>query len=281
MTAADPTPLRPGMRRLLILAGVLVTLAGIQLFVFSERTDEYFAWTIDPPLTAAFLGASYWSSALFEFAAARQRLWADARISVPTVFVFTLATLIVTLVHLDRFHLGPEFAAPTRAVTWLWLAIYAVVPMAMAVLWWNQSRSGGTDPARRNPLPAWLRAVVAVQALVLLATGTALLAVPATVAEIWPWTITPLTGRAIGAWLLSLGVAAAHALVEGDLRRLVPAAWAYLGFAVFQAWALARYSDDMAWGEPLAYAYLAFLTSTLVVGAAALGLIRRTRPTSA
>lgn len=280
MTAADPTLLRPGMRRLLILAGVLVTLAGIQLFVFSERTAEYFAWTIDPPLTAAFLGASYWSSALFEFTAARQRLWANARISVPTVFVFTLATLIVTLVHLDRFHLGPEFAAPTRAVTWMWLAIYVVVPVAMAVLWWSQSRSGEADPAQ-GPLPAWLRAVVGVQAVIMLVTGAALLAVPATVAEVWPWAITPLTGRAIGAWLLSLGVAAAHALVEGDLRRLVPAAWAYLGFALFQTWALARYPDDMAWGEPMAYAYLALLASALVVGVAALGLIRRTRPASA
>ena len=281
MTGADATLLRPGMRRLLILAGVLVTLAGIQLFVFSERTAEYFAWTIDPPLTAAFLGASYFASALFEFSAARENLWANARISVPTVFVFTLTTMVVTLVHLDRFHLGAEFAAATRTVTWLWLAIYAVVPVAMAVLWWNQSRAPGVDPPRHVPLPLWLRALTGAQALALLGVGAALLAVPATVAEVWPWTLTPLTGRAIGAWLLSLGVAAAHALLEDDLRRLVPATWAYLGFAVLQTWALARYPDDMAWGEPMAYAYLVFLASTLVSGVAAIGLTRRSRLLSA
>ena len=91
--------LTPGMRRMLMAAGVLVALAGIQLFVFSERTDRFFAWTIEPPLTASFLGASYWASVLFQFGAARERLWANARIAVPTVFVFTTVTLIVTLVH--------------------------------------------------------------------------------------------------------------------------------------------------------------------------------------
>lgn len=281
MIGADATLLRPGMRRLLILAGVLVSLAGIQLFVFPERTAEYFAWTIDPPLTAVFLGASYFASAVFEFSAAREKLWANARISVPTVFVFTLTTLIVTLIHLDRFHFGAEFALTTRAVTWLWLAIYAVVPVAMAVLWWNQSRSPGVEPPRQVPLPAWLKVLTGVQGVVLLGGGAALLIVPATIAEVWPWTLTPLTGRAIGAWLLSLGVAAAHSLLEGDLRRLAPAAWAYLGFAVLQTWALARYPGDMAWGEPMAYAYLVFLASTLVVGAAALILIRRGRRPSA
>ena len=70
MTRADTATARPltaGMRSLLIVAGVLVALAGIQLFVFSDRTDRFFAWTIEPPLTAAFLGASYWASVVFEF----------------------------------------------------------------------------------------------------------------------------------------------------------------------------------------------------------------------
>lgn len=118
MTGTDTTsvhkPLTPAMKRLLIVAGVLVALAGVQLFVFPERTDRYFAWTIEPPLTATFLGASYWASVVFQFGAARSRVWANARIAVPTVFVFTTATLIVTLVHLDRFHLGTEFELMTR-----------------------------------------------------------------------------------------------------------------------------------------------------------------------
>src|SRR5262249_39055665 len=87
----------PGMRRMLLVAGGLVFITGIQLFVLSEATDRFFAWTIKPPLTAAFLGAAYWASCGTELLAARQRIWANARIAVPAVLIFTGLTLLVTL----------------------------------------------------------------------------------------------------------------------------------------------------------------------------------------
>ncbi|MFN2488271.1 MAG: hypothetical protein ABR529_00710 [Actinomycetota bacterium] len=120
----------PATRRLLFVAGGLVFLAGLQLFVLPERTDSYFAWTIDPPLTAAFLGAGYWASFALEWLAAMQRSWARARIAVPAVFVFTTLTLVATLLHLDKFHLGVDDSL-TVAVTWLWIAIYVTVPPVM------------------------------------------------------------------------------------------------------------------------------------------------------
>jgi hypothetical protein len=36
----------------------LVLFAGIQLYFLTEHTERWFSWTIDVPLTAAFLGAS-------------------------------------------------------------------------------------------------------------------------------------------------------------------------------------------------------------------------------
>src|SRR5207249_2175253 len=80
-------------------------LAGVPLFVGTEQTDRYFAWTVLPPITAAFLGASYWASCIFELAAARQHTWARARVAVPAVLIFTTLTMVVTLAYLDRFHL--------------------------------------------------------------------------------------------------------------------------------------------------------------------------------
>src|SRR3954470_7030798 len=126
-----PRLLLASMRRLLVVAAVLVFLAGVPLFVFPLRTERYFAWTIDVPMTAVFLGAAYWSSRAFEWSASRRRWWCDARIAVPTVFVFTTLTLVATLVHVDKFHFGAEHAGWTRVVTWAWLAIYAVVPVLM------------------------------------------------------------------------------------------------------------------------------------------------------
>lgn len=266
--AAGSPPVRPllnSMRVLLVVAGVLVVLAGIQLFVFPLRTDRYFAWTISPAMTAVFLGAAYWSSAPFEFVASRARSWAEARIAVPTVFVFTTLTLVVTVVHRDRFHFGPEHQGWTRAVTWAWLAVYVVVPVIMATVWVRQVRVPGGDPPRRHPLPRWLTAVVGVQAVLFTGVGAALLVAPARSAW-WPWTLTPLTGRAIGAWVVSLGVAAAHALVERDAVRVRPAAVADLAFAVLQAVALLRHGGDLDTGPMGWSVVVAVLVSMAVVG---------------
>lgn len=256
----------PGMSALLWTAGALVALAGLQLFVFTERTDRYFAWTIDTPLTAAFLGASYWASLAFQWTAARRRVWAEARIAVPTAFTFTSLTFVATMLHIDRFHLGSEFETATQVVTWFWIAVYATVPVMMAVLAMRQWRAPGADPARAVRLPVWLRGLVVGQALVLAPVGIGLLLAPGQTGSWWPWELTPLTARAIGAWVFSLAVAQAHAAWEDDIVRLRPATAAYLAFGLLQLVALARYPDDMSWNGAAGVGYVAFLASTLVVG---------------
>ncbi len=267
MADANLKPLTRGMRALLYTAAVLVFFAGVQLFIFPERTDRYFAWTIRPPLTAAFLGASYWSAVAFEAVAARQRTWSEARVAVPTVFAFTVSTLIVTLVHIENFHLGDGFEFATQAVTWAWIAIYSVVPVLMIVLFVAQTRMPGDDLPRRPPVPPmWLAWIVIVQAAALLMVGGALLLVPTYADAAWPWPVTPLTGRAIGAWLFSLGVAAAHAVYEYDTRRLRPAAAAFITFAVLQGIAVLRYRTVPDWSSAAGVGFAGFLVSALAVG---------------
>jgi hypothetical protein len=263
-------PLVPGMRWLLLAEAVLVLLAGFQLFVFTGRTSTFFAWTIANPLAAAFLGASYWASMSIEALAGRQRVWANARIAVPAVFVFTVLTLVATLMHLGQFHLGREFATGTRIVTVAWIAIYVLVPALMVIVLAVQARAPGADPPRTATLPAWLCAVLVVQAIVLLGFGIALFAVPGPAASLWPWTLTPLVAQATGAWLISLGVAAVHALLERDARRLRPAAAGYILLAVLQAIALARYPHEFGWGSSSGIVYLIFLATMLLTGVVAL-----------
>jgi hypothetical protein len=259
-----------GMRVLLTIAGALVFLAGLQLFVLSERTDDFFAWTIDVPLTAAFLGAGYWASVAYEWLAARERLWANARIAVPSVFSFTSLTLVATLLHLDLFHLDQSFGLITRIVTWAWIAIYVSVPVFMAVMFVNQMRMPGADPARAVRMPRPIALVLLVHAILLSAFGALLFIAPERSLSLWPWPLTPLTSRAVGAWLLGLGVAAAHARWENDLRRIRAAAAGYIVIGVLQGIALARFLDSVAWAEPQSAVYLAILASMVVVGVAVL-----------
>ncbi|WP_122818014.1 hypothetical protein [Nocardioides pantholopis] len=266
------------MRRLLLLAAFLVFLAGLQLFVFPERTADWFAWTIAPPMTAVFLGAAYWSSAVLEVAGARAADWHRARVAVGSVLVFTTLTLVVTLVHLDRFHLGAEHPAGARAITWGWLAIYLLVPVALSVVGvveLRRARTGaGAAPGRRLPVP--LRSLLLVLGVVLVGTGVVLLVAPDTASTLWSWPLTPLTARAVGAWLVGLGWAAGHAGLIDDVLAVRPVGFTGVTFVVLQAVALARYGEDLSSG-PAAAAYGVGLAAIGVaaVWILALGTARR------
>src|SRR5436309_1916393 len=204
-------PVIAPMPWLLYAASTLVFLAGLQLTVFTEQTDTYFAWTITPPLTAAFLGAAYWAAVPVEVIAARQTIWAKARVAVPAIWLFTTLTLVATLVHFDKFHFNSSLTASAQGAAWFWLAIYAGVPVVMLLVGWLQIRAPGGDPPRGSPAPVWMRAIVLGQGAGMLVFGVGLFSLPTVVAPLWPWALTPLTARAIGAWLIGIGFAALHA----------------------------------------------------------------------
>jgi hypothetical protein len=142
------------------------------------------------------------------------------------------------------------------------LAIYAVVPVA----------PGG--------LPGVARAVLVALAAVLLGLGVALLVAPGWADGAWPWPLTPLTGRAIGAWLVGLGTAAAHARLLDDRASLRPLGVTGVVFGVLQVVALARHGDELDWGSMPAAAYLAVLAVLTLVSAWSLlpSRLRRRRP---
>src|SRR5207249_3583692 len=150
---------RHGPRPVRGAASSLVFLAGLQLSLLTEQTDTYFAWTIAPPLTAAFLGAAYWAAVPVELIAARETVWAKARVAVPAIWLFTTLTLVATLVHFDRFHFSSPMAS-AQGAAWFWLAIYAGVPVAMLLIGWLQIRAPGGDPPRGSPAPTWMRVLV-------------------------------------------------------------------------------------------------------------------------
>ena len=266
-------PLIRPMRWLLYAASSLVFLAGLQLSLLTEQTDTYFAWTIAPPLTAAFLGAAYWAAVPVELIAARETVWAKARVAVPAIWLFTTLTLVATLVHFDRFHFSSPIAS-AQGAAWFWLAIYAGVPVAMLLIGWLQIRAPGGDPPRGSPAPTWMRVLVLGQGGGMLVFGAGLFLLPSAVAPLWPWPLTTLTSRAIGAWLIGIGFAAVHATRENDLPRITPLAGGYVAFAVLELIALARYAGTVNWAMPAAWVYLAFLLSILPVGLGALPIRR-------
>ncbi|MDQ3930481.1 MAG: hypothetical protein M3328_15225 [Chloroflexota bacterium] len=236
-----------------------VAVSGFQLFVLGAYTDRFFAWTIEVPLTAAFLGAAYWGSLPLVLISSRQHLWAQARVAVPSVLVFTALTLVATLIHIDLFHLDSVFG-------WVWLVVYVIVPPAMVLFLVNQLRVAGGDPPRRAPLPAWMRLTLGTQAAIMLALGMALFVAPLTTAKLWPWALTPLTGRAVGAWLVGIGIAAAHMCRENDYQRAYAGLGGYATLGALQLLAVVRYAESVNWSGAAGWLYTGFVLSVLVSG---------------
>ena len=265
------------MRRLLHVNSALVLVIGIPLYLLPEQTDTYFAWTIQPPLTAAVLGAGYWASFVLELLSARERLWAKTRVAVPAVLLFSTLTLVITLIHADRFHFHSPHLV-TRAGTWVWLCVYVTVPVAMSWLLVAQQRQAQPDPARVAPLASWTRVLLALQAAVMLMVGVPMLLVPQAMLGAWPWALTPLTCRAIGAWAIGIGIIAAHAAWENDWWRLRPMMLSYTLLGLLQITSLLRYPADLDRSRVAAVVYVLFLATILLLGGYGWWKTQRMRP---
>jgi hypothetical protein len=263
----------PGTRLLLVIFAGLTLLAFVLLFVLAGATDRYFAWTIKPPATAAFLGAAYAAGCSLELLAFRRRTWAALRIPFMTILVFTLITLVATVLHLDKFHFGSQLPM-ARNAAYVWLAIYIVVPLAMCVVLVIQERRPA-EPIERLTVPAGLRVALLVQGVLMFGVGVTLFLVPGTAGALWPWMLTPLTARTVGAWLIAFGVGVVLAGIEGDLARVDIAAWAYGLLAVLELVVIVRFAGTVRWSRPAIWVYLALAVSILVTSAYALLLLGR------
>jgi hypothetical protein len=258
--------LAPTTRAVLLLAGALVLIAGAQLFALPEQTERFFAWTIAVPLTAAFMGAGYFSSFALVVAGAAERSWCAARISTWSPTIFSVAILIATLQNLTMLHLGDGRGDFARFAAWAWIAVYVAVPVALVALIIRQTCARGAEPPRAEPLPLRLRTTLLAQGATMLAIGVGLFVAPGLTSRIWPWTLTAFGAQIVGAWLLGLGVAAVEATFENDWRRMRGASLSYLVFGVLQLIALARYPRAVEWDEAPALLYTLFLLSITITG---------------
>ena len=241
----------------------LTLLAFVVLFGRAGSTDRYFAWTIQPPATAAFLGAAYAAGCVLVVLGLRRGTREAVWTPYVTILIFTVVTLAATVLHLDRFHFRSA-GSIARLAAWLWLAVYVVVPVTMVAS--LLGRSGTDRPPERRPtrVPRLVAVLLAVQGVTFLGLGLVLFVVPASERVLWPWPLTPLTARSVAAWLIAFGVGALMALRTGDLARLDVPAWSYAVLAVLQLVVLARYPGEVRWTGLAAWAYVAVLVSILV-----------------
>ena len=238
-------------------AGLALT-AGFLLFVGASDTEDWFSWTIQPPLSAAALGAFYWSAFVLLLTGALARSWRGVRPIAYPVLAIAVVLLVVTLVHLDRFRMDSLFGI-------FWLCAYIVAPPLLAFGIALERRSGAPDEPGR-PLPLGLRAAILAEGAVMLAASAVMLLAPDTAIDLWPWTLTPLVSRALGAFTLGVALVGLMVARENRLVQFTGTAIAYAALGALQLLAVALHEGDLG-GDGLANGvYIAFCAAILATG---------------
>ena len=254
----------------------LLFIAGVQLFILSQQTETYFAWTFAAPISAAFMGAGYWAAMFHAYSGARAGDWAYVRTSMAASLIATALLTITTFLHLDKFHLSSPLLL-TRFVTWIWIAVYVLVPPILAITWIIQSRSPGAAARGETPLPSWIRGGFMILSAFALICGVGLFLAPEAMAAFWPWALPPLAARAIASWLAAFGVACYSLVMENDIHHGAGTCASLFAFCALQLIVVARYASAIAWEKPLAVGYMLFLLLGLLVAGANLLVSRRLR----
>ena len=260
-------PVTPRLRLILEVFAGLALIAGGLLFLGATRTDMWWSWTIEPPLTAATLGAFYWAAFVLILIAARSRTWARARPAVYPVAVIAVLLLVITLIHIDRFDLDSLFGV-------FWVVAYALVPVLLGWGIAEQLSTGGEDPRGTSRLPRLLRRALLVEGIVLLAAGALLLIAPGLADDVWPWALSPLTSRAIGSFLFGIGLAALLAVREDDPLSFRGAALAYTALGLLELLALNLHIPDLGDRPVATTCYAAFWVAVTLTGGYGLSAAR-------
>jgi hypothetical protein len=240
-------------------SALLALIAGLMLFAGATETESFFSWTIEPPQTAAFLGATYWAVVILFAWASTGRTWSEMRLAALAEATAAVLLLAATLLHSDKFH--------DDLLGYFWIAVYALAAPALLVLALAADRVSTEQPTRQRAaaLPGGLRALLAAQALLFGAYGVSLFLFPGAADAAWPWPLSPLTGRAIGAFLCGFAVAAAVALRDPAPERLRAAAWTYLALGGLEAFGAVLHRGDFS--SDALFAFLAFCASLVAAGA--------------
>ncbi|HUR23714.1 MAG TPA: hypothetical protein VMZ73_07575, partial [Acidimicrobiales bacterium] len=176
-----------------------LVVAFVVLYAFPRDTDRWFAWKISPPMTPMTLGAVYLGGAYFFIRAFRATEWHTIKAGFVAVGTFASLMGVATIIHWDKFN-------HSHVAFWLWAGLYFTTPFLVWGVWaMNRRRATPAQPADVALPPAARVMMGATGALAVLA-GLFLFLLPARAIDVWPWTLTPLTSRVLGA-IFMLGVA--------------------------------------------------------------------------
>ena len=228
------------------------------LYLFPDHTHALFAWGIRPRMSAMMLGAAYLGGAYFFVRVAANARWHWVKVGFLPVTTFATLMGIATILHWDRFNHGYiSFFA--------WVGLYFTTPFIVLLLW---LRNRSTDPgptSHDRRVPRLVRLVIGIVGGLTLITSIFLFLQPGFMIGTWPWQLTPLTARVLGALFALTGV--------GELAIALDIRWsavrialqsqmigiALIGLAIVFSW------SNFNQAKPLTWIFLASILFLLIV----------------
>jgi hypothetical protein len=189
-----------------IIPFLLVAFVVLYFWPSAKSTAHVFAWRISPPFTPMVLGSVYLGGAYFFLRASQATQWHRVEGGFISVGLFASLMGIATIVHWNVFiHSNVAF--------WLWAGLYFTTPFIIFAVWFfNRREDSQTSP---NDLVMSSQTAMVIGALGVLSAVSSLFLflLPNTAIHIWPWHLTDLTARVMGA-IFALGFAGVGAFAD-------------------------------------------------------------------
>lgn len=247
-----------------LLSAVIIpflVVAFVVLYGFPDDTERLFAWTINPSMTPMTLGGVYLGGAYFFVRATRAPHWHSLKAGFVSVATFASLMGVATVLHWDRFN-------HSHVAFWLWAGLYFTTPFLVLGAWLANRRTEPPAAADDLFLPGAARLVIGALGLLAVGVGLMLFLLPAQAIDLWPWAITPLTSRVLGA-IFMLGLAGLGVFVDSRwsaARLMVQVSSVMMALILAAA---ARAHRDLDGSNPMTWLLLGGFAATLV-GAVAL-----------
>ena len=258
----------PATRALSAFIVPFLVVAFVVLYGFPGDTDRWFAWRIAPPMTPMTLGAVYLGGAYFFVRAFRAPAWHTIKAGFVAVGTFASLMGVATIIHWDRFN-------HDHVAFWLWAGLYFTTPFLVWGVWAMNRRRGTVATPADVALPPAARLMMSATGVLAVAAGLFLFLAPERAVDVWPWTLTPLTSRVLGA-VFMLGVAGLGVTTDArwSAARLMLQVQVFMLALILLAAARARADFDAS--NAMTWLLLVGIAGTLV--AAAVLIVRMDHP---
>jgi hypothetical protein len=239
------------------------------LYFFPGDTKQLFAWTIKPTMTPMVLASAYLGGAYFFLRVVHETHWNVVKTGFLSVTLFASLLGIATIIHWDKFN-------HRHVAFWLWSGLYFTAPFLVFGGWLANRRfaaPAGIDETRLGDVARWTVALIGVLAIV---QGFVMFLAPEWVSGIWPWSLTPLTCRVLGA-IFCLGSAGVSVLVDSRWTSVRLMLQVGVLMVTLMLLAAVRGRSELNTGRPLTWVLLAGFVGILL-GSAYLWVQLEIRP---